>query len=140
MTTIKGVRYTAGNLVVEGEHLQYVQLRARLHPVPYKHYQVLFCGDKTKIFPSHKLYPKPWYSFVGRGTSMIIMRKDLRNIDIVDFENIENDLEQEDNEVEEEAAAEEDGEEEDEEEEEEQDDEEEEEDLEEEPQDEEDTI
>ena len=98
---IKGVRYTANNLA-EGEHLHSVPLRARIHPVPYKHYQVLFFGDKTKIFPSYKLYPKPWFSYVGRGTSMIIMRKDLRNIDTVNFANIENDLVQKDDEKEEE--------------------------------------
>jgi len=123
-SVVKGMRYKATRIADDGEPVKRVHSRARPHPVPYKHYRVYFYGDQTKVFPSYKLYPKPWYAFVGRGTEMIIMRDDLQPVDATDFANVERDL----NEEEEEEEDEEEGEEEEEdevEEEEEQDDEEE---------------
>ena len=123
---VKGMRYKATRIADDSEPVNRVHSRARPHPVPYKHYRVYFYGDQTKVFPSYKLYPKPWYAFVGRGTEMIIMRDDLQPVDATDFANVERDLKDEEDEEEEEDDEEE--EEEDEEEEEEQDDEEDEED------------
>lgn len=96
------MRYKATRIADDGEPVSRVHSRARPHPVPYKHYRVYFYGDQTKVFPSYKLYPKPWYAFVGRGTEMIIMRDDLQPVDATDFANVERDLNEEEDEEEDE--------------------------------------
>tara|TARA_B100000965_G_scaffold43150_2_gene31652 strand:- start:3537 stop:3974 length:438 start_codon:yes stop_codon:yes gene_type:complete len=126
-SVVKGMRYKATRIADDGEPVNRVHSRARPHPVPYKHYRVYFYGDQTKVFPSYKLYPKPWYAFVGRGTEMIIMRDDLQPVDATDFANVERDLNEEEEDAEEEEGEGEEEEEDEVEEEEEQDDEEEEE-------------
>jgi len=97
-SVVKGMRYKATRIADDGEPVSRVHSRARPHPVPYKHYRVYFYGDQTKVFPSYKLYPKPWYAFVGRGTEMIIMRDDLQPVDATDFANVERDLNEEEDE------------------------------------------
>ena len=85
---MKGFRYKAN---MQGDVLTHIHSRARPHPVYYKKYMILFHGDTNQIFPSHKLYPKPWHTFVGRGTEMIITHQD-KPFDIETFKNIEQEL------------------------------------------------